>query len=428
LNKGGSLKINYSLFTSPFARDAGGLTIEEVNNNRKQARDANFNYKAGERILNHFLSLRIKRNKWSGYSFYTNRQLDARLPFNYGGQINLNRNYFGGGFYKDGSKKNFIWQYGLDSAFQFDKRKRFKNNNGAKGDLSLYQKESFITFGGYGILEIIKKKWRLRGIIRADKHYILINDYFASNNGENNISVLSPSISLYRKISSKWSVYFQYSTGYETPSLNELSANPTGETGFNKRLKPQQSKGTELGFNYKTKNSKTQLTIFHTKTSNEIIPYEVANFAGQTFYTNAGLVNRSGIEIESTWAFSDFGKLQLSFNHGKFETNLKKVLPNVPRIQFNSSLKQQLGLSTIVLQIRHVGKRYADSKNTVDVPSFWTEDLFIQRSLGNTIWTVGVTNFSNVKYYDNIRINAFGGRYFEPAATRLAFIRCLISI
>ena len=85
-------------------------------------------------------------------------------------------------------------------------------------------------------------------------------------------------------------------------------------------------------------------------------------------------------------------------------------------------------MTTVALNVRHVGKRYADSKNLVEVPKFWTADLYAQRKWGITTWTVGILNFANSNYSDNIRINAFGGRYFEPAAMRQAFARVQVQL
>jgi iron complex outermembrane receptor protein len=42
--------------------------------------------------------------------------------------------------------------------------------------------------------------------------------------------------------------------------------------------------------------------------------------------------------------------------------------------------------------------------------------------------SAGITNLTNAYFYDNIRINAFGGRYYEPAATRQLFIRLRLQL
>mgnify|MGYP001593774873 FL=1 len=54
--------------------------------------------------------------------------------------------------------------------------------------------------------------------------------------------------------------------------------------------------------------------------------------------------------------------------------------------------------------------------------------MYAQRKWGLTTWTVGIRNIANTSYYDNIRINAFGGRYFEPAAMRQAFARIQVQL
>ena len=51
-NSGNSLKVDYSFFNSPFANDPGGLTLEQVSQNPKQAREANLIYTAGEQYSN----------------------------------------------------------------------------------------------------------------------------------------------------------------------------------------------------------------------------------------------------------------------------------------------------------------------------------------------------------------------------------------
>jgi iron complex outermembrane receptor protein len=42
--------------------------------------------------------------------------------------------------------------------------------------------------------------------------------------------------------------------------------------------------------------------------------------------------------------------------------------------------------------------------------------------------SAGITNLTNTHFYDNIRINAFGGRYYEPAATRQFFVRLKLQL
>ena len=428
LNNGNTLKIDYSLFNSPFANDAGGLTLEQVGENRKQAREANITYAAGEQVKQHQISARIKTKNWLSYAFYTRRTLDAKLPFVYGGQIDLGRDYFGLGTQTSGAKNKWLWQYGLESAAQHDARLRFKNDAGEKGDKTLHQNEYFYNMGTYGIAEYSYLGWRFRTALRADIHRITLTDFLGTNAGRKNLVAVSPMVALHKKFSTQLSSYLRWGTGFETPSLNELSANPSGETGFNSLLEPQKSSETELGISFKKKKFDAFLTLFYTKTKNEIASYELAAFSGQNFYRNIGQTTRKGIELEGNWQIIPSGNLAFSFSHGSYQTEIKKELPNVPKNQFATTWEQQFGKATLSILTRHIGKRFADSKNTVQVPQFWTTDVKLQSKWNNALLTLGINNIANTYFFDNIRINAFGGRYYEPAATRQALIQVVISI
>jgi iron complex outermembrane receptor protein len=423
-----SLTLDYTFFNSPNAQDAGGLTLGEVTQNRRKARQANIDYSAGEKVMQHTLSARWKTGNWASYVFYTHRQLDACLPFTYGGQIDLGRHYFGLGAQQDGSKNNWKWHYGIESSAQLDARKRFKNNLGIKGVQTLHQNEHFYSLGSFGILEKQVGAWHVRGALRVDIHQISLNDFVRATSDKSTLSALSPNIAFHREFSRFFSGYLRWGTGFETPSLNELSANPTGETGLNTALKPQQSEAVEIGFRFDKKIVHLGLTLFHTTTYNEIVPYEIAVFPGQTFYANVGQTLRKGIELENRLALTPQTTVTMAMSRGSYTTNTKKALPNVPQNQFSSGIQHRLKKGVFILNLRHVGERFADNENAIRVPSFWTSDVSFQRHWKGVRATFGVTNVANARYFDNIRSNAFGGRYYEPAAERQAYFRVVVSL
>ena len=425
---GDKLTVTYNYFNSPLALDAGGLTAAEVRENRSQARQRNLDYKAGEKVKQHQLTARWQNKKWTTYGFLAKRNLAAKLPFEFGGQIDLGRSYYGFGMQKDGRSKQWLWQYGVEAAAQRDGRKRFKNILGEKGAITLDQSERFYTLGVYGIVELTLRDWRLRGSLRADTHRIQLADYIGSNSGKKRLTAYSPSLAAFYSRSPSFSSYIRWGTGFETPSLNELSANPTGETGFNDTLTPQKSQEIEVGMLLKTKKIDASLVLYTTTTQDEILSYELSTFPGQDFFRNIGRVDRKGIEATANLRMAKTATLKLNYSHGTFKTQDGNDLPNVPKSQFSTGLNHLFGMTTVACNVRHVGKRYADSKNRVEVPKFWTADLYAQRKWGLITWTVGIRNIANTSYYDNIRINAFGGRYFEPAAMRQAFARVQVQL
>ncbi|MDG1930105.1 MAG: TonB-dependent receptor, partial [Flavobacteriaceae bacterium] len=293
---GNKLTVTYNYFNSPLALDAGGLTAAEVRENRSQARQRNLDYKAGEKVKQHQLTARWQNKKWTTYGFLAKRNLAAKLPFEFGGQIDLGRSYYGFGMQKDGRSKLWLWQYGVEAAAQRDGRKRFKNILGERGATTLDQSERFYTLGAYGIVELTFRDWRLRGSLRADTHRIQLADYMGSNSDKKRLTAYSPSLAAFYSISPSLSSYIRWGTGFETPSLNELSANPTGETGFNDKLTPQKSQEIEVGMLLKAKKIDASLVLYTTTTQDEILSYELSTFPGQNFFRNIGRVDRKGIE------------------------------------------------------------------------------------------------------------------------------------
>ena len=329
---------------------------------------------------------------------------------------------------KEGRKKQWLWQYGVEAAAQRDGRKRFKNILGETGSRTLDQSERFYTLGAYGIVELTLSDWRFRGSLRADTHRIQLVDFMGSNSDKKNLSAYSPSVAAFYSFSSNLSSYIRWGTGFETPSLNELSANPTGETGFNDKLTAQKSQEVEAGMLLKANNFTASLVLFTTSTQDEILAYELNSFPGQDFFRNIGRVDRMGIEATANLRMAKTATLKLNYSHGTFKTQDGNDLPNVPRSQFSAGLNRSFGMTTISLNLRHIGSRYADSENLIEVSEFWTADLYAQRKWGVTTWTLGISNIANANYYDNIRINAFGGRHFEPAAMRQAFARVQVQL
>ena len=66
-----------------------------------------------------------------------------------------------------------------------------------------------------------------------------------------------------------------------------------------------------------------------------------------------------------------------------------------------------------------VGKLYVNDANSVKDHGYLKTDINLgyEKKFNNLLITpfIGINNLFNVAYNDNIRINAFGGRYYEPA-------------
>ena len=85
-------------------------------------------------------------------------------------------------------------------------------------------------------------------------------------------------------------------------------------------------------------------------------------------------------------------------------------------ISFNYQNKKGL---TLRLQTQYVGNLYNNDANTVKVDGYnvvnFNSGFELKTKSITFLPFLGINNIFNTKYYDNIRINAFGGRYYEPA-------------
>jgi len=69
-----------------------------------------------------------------------------------------------------------------------------------------------------------------------------------------------------------------------------------------------------------------------------------------------------------------------------------------------------------------VGAIFANNSNSVEIKDYQKMRIQGQKTLnlawGSLDFFGGVNNLLNTVYYDNIRLNAFGGRFYEPAPGR----------
>ena len=158
------------------------------------------------------------------------------------------------------------------------------------------------------------------------------------------------------------------------------------------------------------------------------MPYELEQFPGKNFYRNVGSTRRYGIELSSQLLFSK-GKLNLSYTNAKNTfndfvldgKNLKGLsLPGIPDQILDIELILNLSnRSDLLINNRLIGELFADNLNETEVSSYNQLNITYSKQIfNNSEIYLGVNNLFDVNYFDNIRINAFGKRYYEPAPKR----------
>ncbi len=428
--------LNYS--DSPEAQDPGSLTLESVQENRRQARDRNVLFETGEEIRQFKIGTSIvwnrsKRTTLESYLFYNNRQFDGKLPFEFGGVIDLGRDYLGQGASISYVKGINTLKAGYDFGYQNDDRQRFRNLEGTQGDQTLDQKEQFTSIGVYITDHLEIGNWYFTGGLRFDYNKLTADDAFLSNgddSGEINLNAFNPSIGVNYAFAKAHSIYSSFSTSFETPALSELSANPSGIQGFNEDLEAQKATNYEIGFKGTFANKlRYQLAVFRIDTQDDLVPFELEAFPDRTFFRNAGETNRNGFEIESVYAFakawtvsasytfSDFKYSSFTTPNGTFDGN---TLPGIPKHITNIGLQYRSNHGVFAsIQASLVGMQYANDSNETTVEGYENISLRGGYDFGYKNVTIrpyiGVNNLLDQAYTDNVRINAFGGRFFEPA-------------
>ena len=442
LNDTDKLVLAFNHTDQPTADDPGGINAAQAASDPSSARLQNLQFDGGESLSQQRVGVVYERNRPSGdltlRNYYVWREFNNRLPFVGGGSVDLDRFYYGfGAQYSLGSSlpENLNLSFGLDVDRQDDDRKRFDNNNGVLGAMTFDQNERVDSAGVYvqGQYEI-DDAWSLLAGLRYDELSYDVSDRFLANgddSGKLDFSEVSPSFGINYQMDAGV-LFASYSSSFETPTTTEL-ANPDASGGFNPALNPQLADNFEVGFKRSSGNLYYEVALFTIDLQDELIPFELAAFPGRTFYSNAGSSTRDGVETAISWAHDSGLGVDASFTWSDFSFDSfiddngndfsGNQLPGLPK-QFGYlglTYNTESGFSGTIETV-YSGNLYANNANSAQVSSSSVANLRLAREFTNGRWFyrpyVGINNLFDEKYNSNIRINAFGGRFFEPAPPR----------
>jgi len=439
---------------SPWADDPGGLTREDVAADRRQAQSRNISSDSGEKFNqqrvglvydkafneSHEITLR-GYHLWK--DFLTFLPIGSHIPFvSDDGVVQFDRKFYGGG-------GRYTWTgevmgrsnrltAGFDIDMQRDDRQRFINNAGVQGALVFDQLEKAESYGFYFRNEFdITETVELSVGGRYDEIDLSVDDrYFVNGDqsGALNFSEFSPSVGLVWSFTPTMSIYTSYASSFETPTFTELGT-PAQELnvnlgGFN-NVKPQQARSFEIGIKGETlERIRYEVAAFTMEVDDEIVNIE--SIENRAFFENADS-DRKGIEAGLQARIMDGLNLTASYTLSDFTFDrfpaspeaVGKWVPGIPRHQFYGELayRHESG-AYLIWDARYVGKLFADNENTFEmkVEPYWVSNVRFGGEFRYSDVTVspffGITNVFDEKYFSNVRINAFGGRAFEPAPVR----------
>jgi len=432
----------------PVADDPGGLTAEEAASDPSQARARNQLFDAGEELEQTRIGLLYKTSLSENHDleariYNTDRDFNNKLPFEDGGIVKLDRDFYGTGIKYtaegDLANKSNRFLVGIDYDRQDDDRRRFDNLQGATGEQTFEQDELVTSLGVF-----LQNETQFSDIaeftfgIRYDEVKFDVNDQFLADgddSGKINFYQVSPMAGISIRYGSNTHLYATISSAFETPTTTEL-ANPDGG-GFNQSLDAQESTNYEVGIKTSGLGYRFEAALFHIDIDNELTPFELPTQPGRTFYENAGSSSRNGLELSYTLQFAEQFSLSTAYTYSDFtfdrftDANGNEFdgnqSPGIPQDLLYLDLSW-FGDSGFYAKwdVTYTGDIYADNANQTSVESSTVSNLRLGHNAVYDDWEVtsflGVNNLFDEDYNDNIRINAFGGRYFEPAPERNAYI------
>jgi iron complex outermembrane receptor protein len=343
------------------------------------------------------------------------------------------------------SKQGILhWALGTEIEVQRDDRRNFGNDDGRNGELGLDQFETvlgtalFARAGGQlGPVDV-------HGAVRWDRIRFEADDRFLADgldeSGERTLSAVSPSLGLRTALlggerpagdGAALDLFGSVSAFMETPTTTELANRPDGAGGFNPELDPTRGWTGEVGVQGRAgARLAWEVVAFRTELRDELVPFEVPADPGRTFFRNAAESTHEGVEavvktelpgvahVRAAWTTVD-----ARFGPGQGEDLEGNRIPGRSPHRFETRLTRDQGLVRAVVDVVWSDAVPVDDANTAEAPAWWRVDVRLGpepvRAGGWQLrpW-LEIGNLFDEDYAGSVVVNAFGGRYFEPAPGR----------
>ena len=345
---------------------------------------------------------------------------------------------------------------GLDLDFQRDDRREFANEGLPEGervddervfslvqygDSQVDQEEQVQSFGPFVSLER-----DLGDVLTATVGGRYDRYRFAVDDQSRDMDQFSPMAGVVYRLDpfSRW--YAHVATAFQTPTTSELGNRPSGEGGFNLDLGPERVLGLETGLRRHVRRGRLDLEValYQLQIADALIPFQVeSEDSEEIYFRNAGQARNRGLEFSLSAVPHPGLRTTLAYTFGDYvfedyevETDGELVqlagneVPGVPRHRLFAALSYDSpqGLFAEV-ELERVGRYWANDFNGPPPGSDAALDEFFNSAYLRVDLRLGidyramrpfvaVDNLFDARYNGSVVPNAFGGRFFEPAAGR----------
>lgn len=449
----------------PLAENPGALTLAQVNNTPQIADPLSVSKKARKAVHQVQLGLSARRailgdGEIVAQGYGGTRTLYNPLTF---AVVGIDRRQSGAAArvtmpFRVGDITNRV-SVGADAQWLNDARKNWANCNAVatanatcpsvsveKGLISLDQNELVSSIGPYVRDEIEVGRFRATAGVRSDQVQFELRDHYLADNrndsGIRTLHAVSPMLGIAARLSPFHALYANVGSAFETPTATELGNQSDGSAGLNRDLKPQYSTTYETGAKGLTLDRvQYDVALFDTEVRDELIPFEVPNGNGRTYYRNAGRTRRRGVELQlgtelgpvslvTSYAFSHFRFRNFASGTAQYGGN---TIPGIPEHQAQAAATWHMRGAFVVAE--GVGKStvFANDANTTGTaaPSFYVMNLRVggKAAFGRP-WlspVLGVQNLFDRHYVGSVAVNASGAttaatKFYEPAPGRTWFV------
>jgi len=352
-------------------------------------------------------------------------------------------------FSREGTDRpDFQWQMQLGAEIQkgWNAIDNYDNDRGraagpqAKDDLDNWQGGFF-----YRAMTKWRKRWTLEGSLGLNRSQIAYRQRFPeTGNPAGRIdfaAVWMPRAAMSYLLSDRMAVRGSVSRGYSPPTIAEVRSS---DNTVNTDLRAETGTNYELGARLETENRRlvADIAVYRYGMRNGIV--RQLRESGAEYFVNAGELDQKGLEL-SVWAHllvpdrhrsvrTLILQSAFSYNHyrfGNYRANNNDFSGNkvtaVPDVAWASTLFIDLpkgfGLHvshrfTSAMPLNDANTVFAEKFHLVQLKASWSCGLGKVRKLQ---LSAGVDNLLNERYSLGNDINAFGNRFFNPAATRNAY-------
>jgi iron complex outermembrane recepter protein len=248
----------------------------------------------------------------------------------------------------------------------------------------------------------------------------------------------SPRVSLLKGLGKSTSVFVNLSSGFSSPTAQELVASVQNAPNF-ELLKAEKGFNKEIGLRHRTNSFwNTELVFFLQNIKNGLVRNLTAT--GNEYFLNTGEILQNGIEFSNTMALQKTNETEFikeanvslnvvynDFSYQKFISGASdfggKELPGVSKYNgfLKIDLKQQEGFF-LNFDLNYLSKMPLNDLNSVYAEEAFLSQLRLgfMRSIRKIDFKIyaGVDNLLNEKYSAGFDFNAFGNRFYNPSPPR----------